>query len=76
MGGGCKVLGTNRAVEGLETIEMESLLRKFVFYYLCDRNKHLGKKDPRGQTMTSSKVFKRNLKVKRKTTLLQNIDGI
>lgn len=37
---------TNRAAEGLETIEMESLQRKFVFYYLYDQNKHLEKRFP------------------------------
>lgn len=69
MGRSCKVLGTDRAAEGLETIEMESLQRKLVFYYLYDRNEHLEKKIPPGQTMTSSTVFKRNSNVKRKTTL-------
>lgn len=68
MGGSCKVLGIDKDAEGLETIEMESFQRKFVFYYLYDRNNHL-EKNSRGQTMTSSKVSKRNLKVKRKTTL-------
>lgn len=48
-GGGCKVLGTDRAAEGLETIEMESLQRKFVVYYLYDRNKHLEKEIPAGK---------------------------
>lgn len=46
MGRSCKVLGTDRAAEGLETIEMESLQRKLVFYYLYDRNEHLEKKIP------------------------------
>lgn len=55
----CKVLthGTGRAAEGVETTEMESLQRKFVFYYLCDWKGIKKEKHWRGQTMTSSKDF-------------------
>lgn len=58
-GGGCKVLGTDRAAEGLETIEMESLQRKFVVYYLYDRNKHLEKEIPAGKRWRHPKFSNR-----------------
>lgn len=55
----CKVLthGTGRAAEGVETTEMESLPRKFVFYYLCDWKGIKKEKHWCGQAMTSSKDF-------------------
>lgn len=74
----CKVLthGTSRAAEGLETIEMESLQRKCVFYYLYDWTGIGKKKIPAGKQWRHSKISKGICRwrddVRAKTTLFYN----